>query len=301
MKARFLKKSASSQLRRVMKSRLLLLGCFATAATGYSAAASFAFTTARRTTTPSCTAGKEDPDSDSQPLPWTSSIVEQQANEIAELRRQVAALQADKNDRPIAMQGKRKPRPRNPSKSPAKGPMYRLHGELPSGFDAGPIEQLIERRVSARLKKHFSEADRLQTRVQRMGVKLDDRRRTWSLEPNWHEKQAELAEADEIVGRQQQVLQHEVEKRIKQMFAYWDEDGNGLIDRKEFRLAMQILAIPGGPKKYDATFDAWDSDGNGGLNFKEIRQALLDLQFEQPELLDAAHETVVLLSEAEEE
>ena len=129
-----------------------------------------------------------------------------------------------------------------------------------------------------------------------MGVRLDDRRRTWSLQYGWEEKQASLKAEDEQSWREQQKLQAELDKSINEMFAYWDRDGNGLIDRAEFRLVMQVLAIPGSDADHDATFDKWDVDGSGALNFKEIRAALTALQKAQPGVMESARVTVELLS-----
>jgi len=232
----------------------------------------------------------------------SSTLVEQQAAEIAELRRMVEALQRDVEDQQVALGGGATDEGLVPlqSKPAAKLPVYKLYDnkyKLPKGFDAAPIERLIARRVRARLKKHYSEADRLQKRILRMGVILDDRRRTWSLRPRWQEMQERVVREDDQNGRQKQMLQQELEERIKFLFQYWDEDGNGLIDRAEFRLAMQVLAIPGTAEDYDKTFDTWDADGNGGLNFKEIRQALLDLQKALPQVVESAHLTVSILSE----
>ena len=59
---------------------------------------------------------------------------------------------------------------------------------------------------------------------------------------------------------------------------------------------MQILAIPGGTKAYDATFDRWDGDNNGSLSFAEIGSALLDLEAANPDAMKSAHETVDILA-----
>jgi len=210
-------------------------------------------------------------------------MVAQQAQEIERLRSMVEELQRERDDQLVASPPQRTGSPkrrRPPKRAPGtpRTPVYRLFGALPEGFDSGPIERLIARRVGARLKKHYSEADRLQKRILRMGVRLDDRRRTWSLLPGWEAKQATLADEDSQTWRQQQRLQGELEEKIERLFEYWDQDSNGLIDREEFRLALQILNVPGGPAMYDETFDKWDADGNGGLNFKEIRAALIELQ-----------------------
>jgi len=224
------------------------------------------------------------------------NIVVQQAAQIAELRAAVEEMQKERAELRAAgvvddflnsldQKGKevsdaaRVPAAtsRPPKRSSAmKAPVYKLFGKLPADFDGRPsVERLIERRVSARLKKHYGEADRLQRRLLRMGVKLDDRRKTWSLRPGWEAMQASLSEEDQQSWRQQQLLQSDLEMRIKKLFLLFDEDGNGLIDCDEFRITMDILAIPGSREEHDKLFDEWDADGSGGINLKEIRQALI--------------------------
>jgi len=75
-------------------------------------------------------------------------------------------------------------------------PHMKRFGRLPTGFDAAPVEALIAKRARARLRKHYSEADRLQRRILRMGVKLDDRRRTWSVVKGWKKMQQSLREEE---------------------------------------------------------------------------------------------------------
>ena len=230
----------------------------------------------------------------------SDDVVAQQAEEISALRKMVEDLQRERADLQTAETPvpKRHGRPPKRAKGSPRTPFYRLYGTLPPDFDSAPIERLIARRVSARLKKHYSEADRLQKRILRMGVRLDDRQRTWSLLPEWQERQQDLAAEDAQSWRQEQQLAAELEVKIKNLFSYWDQDGNGIIDRTEFRLALQVLAIPGGPALYDETFDKWDADGNGGLNFKEIREALMELSKAQgPEMLRAADRTVQFLGD----
>jgi len=253
------------------------------------------------------------------PGPELAAVVAQQAAEIAALRSMVEELQNERQDQQLASgmsppEGavlllpptRDQPAPPPPTPSPPKrdglgpkssAPWYALDGRLPPDFDASPIERLIERRVVARSKRRYSEADRLQKRILRMGVCLDDRRQMWSLRRDWKQRHEALQQEDEQNGRQEQLLKHELESRIRFLFRYWDEDGNGLIDRSEFRLAMQILARSNSEIDYDAAFDRWDADGNGGLNFKEVRLALLELQQENPQLLEDAHLTASILSE----
>ena len=92
--------------------------------------------------------------------------------------------------------------------------------------------------------------------------------------------QAALNEEDQQSWRKQQNMQAELDKRIKKLFQQIDQDGNGLVDRLEFAVAMNVLDIPGTVEDHDALFEAWDADGSGGIGLKEIRQALIALQKE---------------------
>jgi len=67
--------------------------------------------------------------------------------------------------------------------------VYKRFGVVPGDFNAKLVETLIDRRTTARLKRHYSEADRLQRRIQNLGAKLDDRRRTWSVVKGWKKMQ----------------------------------------------------------------------------------------------------------------
>lgn len=228
------------------------------------------------------------------------TVVAEQAQQIAELRRMVETMQQARADVPAASfvaSPTRTPRATRPPKTAGtKGPVYKLFGKLPEGYDSTAATGLIAKRVTARLKKHYSEADRLQKRLLRMGIKLDDRRRTYSITPDWKEMQERLEEEDQRSWRQQQQMQQELEQRIKDIFAYWDQNGNGLVDRTEFALAIQVLGMPGTAEEYDRMFDEWDVDDSGALNFKEVRGALMELQKSQPHVLENAHMTVQLLS-----
>merc|ERR1740129_1547485 len=104
-----------------------------------------------------------------------ANIVAEQAKEIAELRKRLDEMQQSRSDvrrPPSAPMSRKRAWPRNT--------VYRLYGSLPDGFNASAdVERLAARRVVARSKKHYSEADRLLKRLLRMGNKRDDRRRTW--------------------------------------------------------------------------------------------------------------------------
>jgi len=81
----------------------------------------------------------------------------------------------------------RKPLPRrNPKRdaplSPAAADAYAQYGPLPDGFDIETTRHLVNARVRAKAARDYQEADRLQAKLIQMGVRLDDRWRTWSVE-----------------------------------------------------------------------------------------------------------------------
>ena len=97
-------------------------------------------------------------------------------------------------------------------------PHMRLFGRLPQGFDPVPVEALIAKRARARLRMHYSEADRLQRRIERLGVKLDDRRRTWSVIKGWKKMQEEL-ELEEEQSRRLKQQQEQQQQQQQQQHA----------------------------------------------------------------------------------
>ena len=81
------------------------------------------------------------------------------------------------------------PRPELVSKGAKREVRYTRYGSAPRDFPEQMILALIEKRITARLKKHYSEADRIQKRLNNLGVRLDDRRRTWSVIKGWRKMQ----------------------------------------------------------------------------------------------------------------
>ena len=73
---------------------------------------------------------------------------------------------------------------------------------------------------------------------------------------------------------QKQVLKATA-KRVIDIFNSWDEDGDGIITKREFRKAIiPLLNIPAQPGDFDALFDMFDSDGSGEITIQELNQAL---------------------------
>ena len=62
--------------------------------------------------------------------------------------------------------------------------------------------------------------------------------------------------------------------RVIDLFREWDEDGNGVVSRKEFRKAMPLLGLQVPRPDVDALFDSWDPDGSGELSLRELSQRL---------------------------
>lgn len=58
------------------------------------------------------------------------------------------------------------------------------------------------------------------------------------------------------------------------MFRDWDEDGNGAIDKKEFRKAIAALGYDVPRKELDAVFVSLDDTGDGFIEYGELKAAL---------------------------
>ena len=67
----------------------------------------------------------------------------------------------------------------NPGRARALRDGYSQAGALPADVNVAAVENLIAQRVQAKLRKDFDEADALQEQLKRMGVRVNDRRRTY--------------------------------------------------------------------------------------------------------------------------
>ena len=54
----------------------------------------------------------------------------------------------------------------------------------------------------------------------------------------------------------------------------WDEDGNGLIAKSEFAVAMPALGLDVPRADIDFLFDSFDGDGSGEIDYHELNKAL---------------------------
>ena len=61
--------------------------------------------------------------------------------------------------------------------------------------------------------------------------------------------------------------------RVIDLFREWDDDGNGLVDKKEFRKAVSALGFQASKEDINAVFDAIDIDGGGTLEYSELNKA----------------------------
>ena len=85
----------------------------------------------------------------------------------------------------------------------------------------------------------------------------------------------DLDEASSLSVQQQlaEILTNEA-VRVIDLFREWDEDGDGVVSRKEFRKAMPLLGLQVPRPEVDALFDSWDPDGSGELTLHDLSQRL---------------------------
>eukprot|EP00187_Rhodella_violacea_P001766 CAMPEP_0174886194 /NCGR_PEP_ID=MMETSP0167-20121228/1454_1 /TAXON_ID=38298 /ORGANISM="Rhodella maculata, Strain CCMP736" /LENGTH=194 /DNA_ID=CAMNT_0016122093 /DNA_START=5 /DNA_END=589 /DNA_ORIENTATION=+ len=63
--------------------------------------------------------------------------------------------------------------------------------------------------------------------------------------------------------------------RVRKAFNAWDSDGNGVLDREEFLLAMSMIGTKRTEAEIHELFDTIDADGNGSIEFDEFVDAVL--------------------------
>ena len=62
--------------------------------------------------------------------------------------------------------------------------------------------------------------------------------------------------------------------RVIDIFREWDDDGDGLVSKKEFRNAIAALGYDAPREDVDAVFKAFDADGSGVIEYSELKAAL---------------------------
>jgi calmodulin len=65
-------------------------------------------------------------------------------------------------------------------------------------------------------------------------------------------------------------------QELKENFAHFDRDGNGRIDRAEFKRLMEVLGADSAEDELDAGFDVVDSDDDGAIDFHEFASWWMD-------------------------
>ena len=62
--------------------------------------------------------------------------------------------------------------------------------------------------------------------------------------------------------------------RVIDLFRDWDSDGNGMLDKSEFRVALRRMELYVEDHAADALFDSWDVKGEGELSLQQIQSIL---------------------------
>ena len=82
------------------------------------------------------------------------------------------------------------------------------------------------------------------------------------------------ADSDENIVEQIKRILEENHVKLIDLFREWDADGNGAIDKKEFRQAVAALGYDA-PRNYvDEVFQVINSSGSGMIEYNELKEAL---------------------------
>lgn len=65
-------------------------------------------------------------------------------------------------------------------------------------------------------------------------------------------------------------------RRPRAVFRSWDEDGDGLISKAEFRKVMRTLGVDATKDEIDGIFSRFDPNGDGTIEYREFSQILLN-------------------------
>ncbi len=63
-------------------------------------------------------------------------------------------------------------------------------------------------------------------------------------------------------------------ERVREAFLTWDSDGDGGMNKSEFRHAVQVLGLRAAPEEVDALFNDIDTNSDGTLSFRELHRAI---------------------------
>ena len=84
------------------------------------------------------------------------------------------------------------------------------------------------------------------------------------------------------VKDQLEMLLSQKEIEVRDLLRYWDEDGNGLVSKSEFRKAVQALGVAAPRADVDAVFAEIDTDNSESIDQRELILHLRKLQREHP-------------------
>jgi Ca2+-binding EF-hand superfamily protein len=82
------------------------------------------------------------------------------------------------------------------------------------------------------------------------------------------------AEDGRSIKEQLKAVLNEHSVRVIDLFRDWDDNGDGLVDKKEFRKAVAALGYSVPKADAEKVFDELDKDGNGTLSYVELNKAL---------------------------
>ena len=68
--------------------------------------------------------------------------------------------------------------------------------------------------------------------------------------------------------------------KLIDLFREWDDDGNGGVDKQEFRKAIAALGYDAPKSQIDGLFDSMDDDKTGFIEFHELKLALKDTRYQ---------------------
>jgi len=66
--------------------------------------------------------------------------------------------------------------------------------------------------------------------------------------------------------------------KIGEVVSQWDKDGDGTVDKKEFRQRVLALGVKADPSEVDSLFDKLDESGDGELDIEEMKVTLTRLR-----------------------
>lgn len=99
----------------------------------------------------------------------------------------------------------------------------------------------------------------------------------WNAQARSHDKaaRAKMGLAAKLGQSINRLMEEKGISQAPQLFKMWDLDGNGLLDRDEWRKACKELKLDGATDEgVDALYSELDSDGSGEIDLNELVEAL---------------------------